>query len=204
MSAYRTPYYNHAIGDVKYSMHQWGSAADVYVDPDKKNRMEDLNRDGRVDIQDAKFLYDEIERMLTTKESRRFAGRNGLLSRHLRTSAVRPRRRPRHRGPLERMRSLSRDPVFVVAPACCAAPRQARAYSVLSHEANVDALWDTGIRPLLARRFPGRRRGSPEGSRLRVRRVGDSGPRLLSVRQPFLQQPAALRQDRRLRRGDDP
>src|SRR6185436_18658744 len=33
MSAYRTPYYNHAIGDVKYSMHQWGSAADVYVDP---------------------------------------------------------------------------------------------------------------------------------------------------------------------------
>ena len=33
MSAYRTPYYNHAIGDVKYSMHQWGSAADIYVDP---------------------------------------------------------------------------------------------------------------------------------------------------------------------------
>ena len=51
MSAYRTPYYNHAIGDVKYSMHQWGSAADIYIDPHKKNRMEDLNRDGRVDIQ---------------------------------------------------------------------------------------------------------------------------------------------------------
>jgi Bacterial protein of unknown function (DUF882) len=32
MSAYRTPYYNHAIGDVKYSMHQFGGAADVYVD----------------------------------------------------------------------------------------------------------------------------------------------------------------------------
>ena len=74
MSAYRTPYYNHAIGDVKYSMHQWGSAADVYVDPGKKNRMEDLNRDRKVDIQDAKFLYDEIERMLTTKEHRRFEG----------------------------------------------------------------------------------------------------------------------------------
>ena len=35
-----------------------------------------------------------------------------------------------------------------------AAPRAAHAYSVLTHEANVDALWDTGIRPLLARRFP--------------------------------------------------
>ena len=77
MSAYRTPYYNHAIGDVKYSMHQWGSAADVYVDPHTKNRMEDLNRDGRVDISDAKFLYDEIERMLSTKELRRFQGGMG-------------------------------------------------------------------------------------------------------------------------------
>ena len=77
MSAYRTPYYNHAIGDVKYSMHQWGSAADVYVDPHTRNRMEDLNRDGRVDISDAKFLYDEIERMLSTKELRRFQGGMG-------------------------------------------------------------------------------------------------------------------------------
>jgi hypothetical protein len=30
----------------------------------------------------------------------------------------------------------------------------ASAYSVLAHEANVDALWDTGIRPLLVRRYP--------------------------------------------------
>jgi uncharacterized protein YcbK (DUF882 family)/plastocyanin len=77
MSAYRTPYYNHAIGDVMYSMHQWGSAADVYVDPHAKNRMEDLNRDSRVDINDAKFLYDEIEQMLSAKELRRFQGGMG-------------------------------------------------------------------------------------------------------------------------------
>ena len=77
MSAYRTPYYNHAIGDVKYSMHQWGSAADVYVDPDRKNRMEDLNRDKRVDIDDAKFLYDDIERMLAVKEFKKFEGGMG-------------------------------------------------------------------------------------------------------------------------------
>jgi hypothetical protein len=77
MSAYRTPYYNHAIGDVPYSMHQWGSAADVYVDPQKKNRMEDLNRDGRVDVQDAKFLYDEIDAMLAGKAFRHFQGGMG-------------------------------------------------------------------------------------------------------------------------------
>ena len=34
-------------------------------------------------------------------------------------------------------------------------PRSAGAYSVLTHEANIDALWDSGIRPLLTRRFPG-------------------------------------------------
>jgi hypothetical protein len=77
MSAYRTPYYNHAIGDVKYSMHQWGSAADIYVDPQKKNRMEDLTGDGKVDIQDAKFLYDEIDQMLSTKEHRGLQGGMG-------------------------------------------------------------------------------------------------------------------------------
>jgi hypothetical protein len=78
MSAFRTPYYNHAIGDVKYSMHQWGSAADVYIDPLKKDRMADLNRDGQVDIQDSKFLYDEIERMLADKDLARFQGGMGF------------------------------------------------------------------------------------------------------------------------------
>ena len=44
MSGYRTPFYNHAIGDVLYSMHQWGSAADVFVDTRKKGVMDDLTR----------------------------------------------------------------------------------------------------------------------------------------------------------------
>jgi hypothetical protein len=34
-------------------------------------------------------------------------------------------------------------------------PKSAAAYSVLAHEANVDAVWDSSIRPLLQRRFPG-------------------------------------------------
>jgi uncharacterized protein YcbK (DUF882 family) len=64
MSAYRTPYYNHAIGDVLYSMHQWGSAADVFIDKAGRNQMDDLNHDGRIDVADAKYLYDVIEQML--------------------------------------------------------------------------------------------------------------------------------------------
>jgi len=48
--------------------------------------------------------------------------------------------------------------LFVVG-VLAASPRQALAYSVLSHEANIDALWETGIQPLLVRRFP---RATPE------------------------------------------
>jgi uncharacterized protein YcbK (DUF882 family) len=64
MSAYRTPFYNHAIGDVLYSMHQWGSAADIFVDRRIGGQMDDLNHDGRIDVGDAKYLYDAIEQML--------------------------------------------------------------------------------------------------------------------------------------------
>jgi hypothetical protein len=77
MSAYRTPFYNHAIGDVKYSMHQFGSAADIYIDPMKNDHMEDLNHDGRIDIGDAKVLYDEIERLLTQPEYKALQGGMG-------------------------------------------------------------------------------------------------------------------------------
>ena len=42
----------------------------------------------------------------------------------------------------------------VVLVAIVLIPHDARAYSVLAHEANIDALWETSLRPLLARRFP--------------------------------------------------
>ena len=38
-------------------------------------------------------------------------------------------------------------------------PARAGAYSVLAHEANIDALWDSTIAPMLRARFPG---ASPE------------------------------------------
>lgn len=57
MSGYRTPAYNRAIGNVPYSRHTWGSAADIFVDSDRDGRMDDLNRDGESDIRDAEILY---------------------------------------------------------------------------------------------------------------------------------------------------
>lgn len=78
LSGFRTPYYNHAIGDVEYSLHQWGNAADIYIDPGQTNQMADVNRDGRIDIQDSKMLYDAVERMLAAKEWFRLQGGMGF------------------------------------------------------------------------------------------------------------------------------
>jgi hypothetical protein len=46
-----------------------------------------------------------------------------------------------------------RAAILVLLAILCA-PRDAAPYSVLAHEANIDALWNTSLRPLLARRFP--------------------------------------------------
>lgn len=61
MSGYRTPYYNRAIGNVQYSRHVWGGAVDIYIDDKPRDgRMDDLNGDGRVDKNDARWLADFI------------------------------------------------------------------------------------------------------------------------------------------------
>jgi hypothetical protein len=57
MSGYRTPAYNRALGNVLYSRHTFGSAADIFVDANHDGRMDDLNRDGRSDERDADVLY---------------------------------------------------------------------------------------------------------------------------------------------------
>ncbi|MFC2174186.1 magnesium/cobalt transporter CorA [Acidobacteriota bacterium] len=62
MSGYRTPYYNRKIGNVKYSRHMWGGAADIFVDESPKDgMMDDLNKDGVIDYRDASVLYDIID-----------------------------------------------------------------------------------------------------------------------------------------------
>lgn len=64
MSGYRTPYYNHAIGNVPYSRHVYGGAADFYIDENPADGvMDDLNGDGRLDQDDARWLASFIDHM---------------------------------------------------------------------------------------------------------------------------------------------
>jgi len=64
LSGYRTPYYNKAIGNVKYSRHIFGGAADIFIDEGPKDdMMDDLNKDGKIDYRDAAIIYDIIEGM---------------------------------------------------------------------------------------------------------------------------------------------
>lgn len=62
MSGYRTPAYNRRVGnETTYSRHLWGDAADVFIDRDGDGRMDDLNRDGRIDQDDADWLASLVE-----------------------------------------------------------------------------------------------------------------------------------------------
>jgi hypothetical protein len=65
MSGFRTPQYNErgvgAGGRSAVSRHQYGDASDVYPDDNGDGRMDDLNRDGRVDLTDAKILASAAE-----------------------------------------------------------------------------------------------------------------------------------------------
>ncbi|HEX9687777.1 MAG TPA: hypothetical protein VGB47_01745 [Thermoanaerobaculia bacterium] len=65
MSGFRTPVYNErgvgAGGRSAVSRHQYGDASDVYPDDDHDGRLDDLNRDGRVDLKDARILASAAE-----------------------------------------------------------------------------------------------------------------------------------------------
>ncbi|MFH2046719.1 MAG: D-Ala-D-Ala carboxypeptidase family metallohydrolase [Pseudomonadota bacterium] len=64
MSGYRTPYYNKLIGNVKYSRHVWGGAADIFIDENPEDgMMDDLDINGETDYRDAAVLYDIIDNM---------------------------------------------------------------------------------------------------------------------------------------------
>lgn len=75
MSGYRTPHYNQAIGNVKYSRHCWGDAADIFIDQNPQDdMMDDLNKDGKIDHKDAKVLYDIIDEMYGKPWYEKFIG----------------------------------------------------------------------------------------------------------------------------------
>lgn len=60
MSGFRTPQYNVRGGDPRgraaLSRHMYGDAADIFIDNDGNGSMDDLNRDGRVNIGDARVI----------------------------------------------------------------------------------------------------------------------------------------------------
>jgi hypothetical protein len=69
MSGYRTPYYNSMIGnETGYSRHLYGDAMDIYIDRDHSGAMDDINRDGKVDSEDARFLMRVAESIDNSRE----------------------------------------------------------------------------------------------------------------------------------------
>ena len=67
MSGFRTPAYN-ALGvgrggRAQDSRHQYGDAADVFVDNDHDGRMDDLDGDGRITVRDADVIVRAAERV---------------------------------------------------------------------------------------------------------------------------------------------
>lgn len=67
LSGFRTPQYNRGGGDPRgragLSRHMYGDAADIYIDNSGNGSMDDLNRDGRVDIGDARFILAAVDRV---------------------------------------------------------------------------------------------------------------------------------------------
>jgi len=75
MSGYRTPHYNHAIGNVPHSRHVYGGAADIYIDVAPRDGiMDDLNDDGRLDEGDAAWLYGFIDDLSNQPEWQNMQG----------------------------------------------------------------------------------------------------------------------------------
>jgi Peptidase M15 len=65
-SGFRTPAHNAAVrgeGSARDSRHQFGDAADVFVDQQGNGKMSDLNGDGRVSFADVKLILDAVERV---------------------------------------------------------------------------------------------------------------------------------------------
>ncbi len=65
-SGFRTPAHNYAVrgeGSARDSRHQFGDAADVFIDQVGDGKMSDLNGDGKVNFADVKMILDAVERV---------------------------------------------------------------------------------------------------------------------------------------------
>ncbi len=50
-------------GRAGLSRHMYGDASDIFIDSDGDGKMDDLNRDGRVDIGDSRFILQSVDRV---------------------------------------------------------------------------------------------------------------------------------------------
>lgn len=82
LSGFRTPQYNaqgvRRGGRARDSRHQYGDAADIFVDNDRDGAMDDLNGDGRVNLSDTRVLLQSVERV--EREHPELAGGAGLYA----------------------------------------------------------------------------------------------------------------------------
>ncbi|MEO8578164.1 MAG: D-Ala-D-Ala carboxypeptidase family metallohydrolase [Gemmatimonadales bacterium] len=67
LSGFRTPQYNRSGGDPRgrasLSRHMYGDAADIFIDNDRNGVMDDLNRDRRVNVNDARVILAAVNRV---------------------------------------------------------------------------------------------------------------------------------------------
>ncbi len=82
MSGYRTPYYNKAIGNVKFSRHIFGDAADIYVDDNLDSVFDDLNKDGKGTMADALIIHEIINNYDANPENEHFVGGMGKYNKN--------------------------------------------------------------------------------------------------------------------------
>ncbi|SNS52872.1 Peptidase M15 [Ekhidna lutea] len=86
ISGYRTPFYNKSIGNVQYSRHVYGGAADIFIDQNKDGRMDDLNKDGTVDEKDVRIFYNIVESEYSKDRYSYFVGGLGFYRKNSRHS----------------------------------------------------------------------------------------------------------------------
>ena len=67
LSGFRTPQYNRGGGDptgrASLSRHMYGDAADIFIDNDGNGSMDDLNHDGKVNLNDARVILAAVNRV---------------------------------------------------------------------------------------------------------------------------------------------
>lgn len=80
MSGYRTPYYNKRLGNVKYSSHVWGRAADIFIDENHDGYMDDINKDGKLNYLDLQVIYNIVNELDRTPQEKAMVGGMGLYS----------------------------------------------------------------------------------------------------------------------------